>query len=55
MVSLEDMDTSNFLWTKKVIFRNIYLFTYTYMYALTRKKEVVNLKASREENIGGVK
>lgn len=48
MVSTKNIDASNIIWTKQVIFSNIYVYTtYTYMHIITvREKETINLKKS---------
>lgn len=49
-VSPENIHMSNTIQTEPVILRNIYVCTYTYMYAITvSEKEVVNLKEIKEE------
>lgn len=53
-VNPENIDTDNIIWTGKIIFQNIYVYTDTYMHALTTTgKKAMNLKESREGFMGG--
>lgn len=51
------MHTSNVMQSNQVIVKNmcVYIHThaYTFMHVITMKKEIMNLKASKEEYMGG--
>lgn len=44
MISPENIYTSNIAWSKQFILGTIYVYTITYVHAITKNKEVINLK-----------
>ena len=53
MVSPENIYQDTTIQTRQIIFRTVFVYTNTYMQAITIKKEDMNLKESREEYMGG--
>lgn len=54
MVSYENIHASNIIWTQQFIFRNMYVYTSTYMPTIIISiKEAVNLNESWEGYMGG--
>jgi hypothetical protein len=48
MFSYENILTGDIIYTEQLIFRNICIYTYTYMHAITMKKETMSLKENKE-------
>lgn len=44
VISPENIYTSNITWGKQFILGNIYIYTITYVHAIIKNKEVINLK-----------
>lgn len=53
MASSKNTHTDNSIQAEQIVFRNIYVYTYTYMHAVD-ENEAIDLKKSREEYIGGL-